>query len=161
MLDPLKDSLQKLTAYVCHHLHIILKKLTFVLDPPSAPPTIALQKNQCDEYLEQGDVLTCTVPESNPPVSINFTCTDPHLEDQDDVIKGNVTSNISVDTSQASEENMTCMCKAVWERQEDLYTQNDATNSYQLHRRLNLTLHQVHHYLSLSSASALISSSSS
>jgi hypothetical protein len=69
------------------------------------------------------DVIACDVYGGHPLVSsIDFYCTDPELPDLDDVIHDNVvTSNVIVDVMNATENNMTCACSAVWDPKPEAY----------------------------------------
>ena len=67
--------------------------------------------------------MTCTVTGSRPTVDeVIFYCTDPQLDGHPgDVSATSVSSNITVDSARATEDNMTCFCSAVWKPNEDFY----------------------------------------
>ncbi|XP_070184499.1 uncharacterized protein [Littorina saxatilis] len=95
-----------------------------LLYPPESSAAISIEPPQT-EPLTQGDVITCTVSGGKPRVTnVTFHCQHPdHADREDDVSDDGrtVSSSITVDTSQATEVNMTCTCSAHWDPKPELY----------------------------------------
>ncbi|XP_070205929.1 uncharacterized protein [Littorina saxatilis] len=109
--------------------------------PPESSAAITIEPPQT-EPLTQGDTITCTVSGGKPRVTnVTFHCQHPDLADRDDDVSGDgrtVSSSITVDTSQATEVNMTCTCSAHWDPEPELY--DDITNAeFMLEYRATVT----------------------
>lgn len=82
--------------------------------PPTEPPVI--HGYTAGQILKAGDNMSCTVPGGKPLVSaVIFYCIDPKIEDLEDHVGVlSVTSPLVMNTTLATSQNMTCLCKANW-----------------------------------------------
>ncbi|XP_025103038.1 uncharacterized protein LOC112569462 isoform X2 [Pomacea canaliculata] len=92
--------------------------------PPVKPPEILGYR--VGEMLSNGDNLHCRVSGGKPLVKkVNFSCfSDPPHEDQQDTFHGSfVQSSVTIGAVDAGNYSMVCVCGALWDPSEELYTQ--------------------------------------
>ena len=99
-----------------------------VTDPPATPPVVT--SVDAPDFLRSDDVINCTVTGGQPAVSaVSFTCLDPPLPDQDDVVRRDdvtgvtsLVSSVRVRTPTADSPEIACLCFGTWQPDPELYT---------------------------------------
>ncbi|XP_070181283.1 uncharacterized protein [Littorina saxatilis] len=120
----LRRSLRSLKTTVENDCTFEILCLVCLSDPPPDKPVIQSQ-NSGREYLQPGDVVTCTVSGGSPPVeSVHLSCLDPSLPDQHDQRYATaVASSVTITNAVQDDDDveMTCFCNATWSLKPQYY----------------------------------------